>query len=179
MKFIVRRIALFPGALLPGVLLTLTLGLTAGACSSQNDAPSAPASSAPAPSAPASSAPAPGASAPPASGAAATPAAGLEGFLENVTCDELRGWAWDPSQPDRPLSVEIYDGERLLKTVTADQFRQDLVDSHKGNGRHLFIERPPAELKDGKPHTIRAVVSGSGYALRPLPEAKTTMTCAP
>jgi hypothetical protein len=110
-------------------------------------------------------------------GTPAEPSTGYEGFLEKMSCDMLRGWAWDRSQPDRPLSIELYDGERLLKTVVADEFRQDLLDARKGNGRHLFIESPPAELKDGKPHSIRAVVVGTSYTLRALPDTPSSITC--
>jgi hypothetical protein len=110
-------------------------------------------------------------------GAAATPSGGPEGFVERISCDEIRGWAWDPSQPDSALSIELYDGDRLLKTAVADQFRQDLVDARKGNGRHLFSEVPPPELRDGKPHTIRAVVKGTGITLRPLADTPSSMTC--
>ena len=113
-------------------------------------------------------------SAPPAPSQASGP---YEGFLEKMSCDLLRGWAWDPSQPERVLSIDLYDGDRLLKTAVADQFRQDLLDARKGNGRHLFIDAPPPELKDGKAHSIRAVVKGTSYALRPLADTPASITC--
>ncbi len=156
------------------------VGLTtiAAACTAQT----APASegSTPAP-APAAATPAttstPGTSTTP--GTAPAPTSGYEGYLEKMSCDMVRGWAWDTSQPDRPLKIELYDGNRLLKTVVADQYRQDLADAHKGNGRHLFIETPAqAELRDGSAHTVRAVVKDAGYALRPLADTPTSLTCA-
>ena len=101
-----------------------------------------------------------------------------EGFLDQVSCQAVSGWAWAPSQPDRPLTIELYDGDRLLKTVLADQFRQDLADARKGNGRHVFSEALPPEIKDGKPHSIRAVVKGTSYELTPLKEASSPITCA-
>jgi hypothetical protein len=106
------------------------------------------------------------------------PAAAYEGYLEKMSCDMVRGWAFDTSQPNRALTIELYDGDRLLKTVVADQYRQDLEQQHKGNGKHLFIESPaPAEIKDGKTHVIRAVVKDAGYALRPLADTPTSVTC--
>jgi hypothetical protein len=105
--------------------------------------------------------------------------AAFEGFIDEVSCQVVRGWAWDPSRPDAPLKVELYDGDRLLKAVTADQLRPDLVDGGKGNGRHVFHEPAPAALKDGKPHTIRAVIEGTGYALKPSAGTSATVTCAP
>jgi len=95
-----------------------------------------------------------------------------------MSCDQLRGWAWDSSQPNQPLSIELYDADRLLKTTVAGGFRQDLLDARKGNGRHLFIEASPPAIKDGKPHAIRAVVKGADFTLRPLAKAPSSITCA-
>jgi hypothetical protein len=103
---------------------------------------------------------------------------GYEGYLERMSCDLLRGWAWDRSQPDRALMVDLYDGDRLLKTTVADQFRQDLLDARKGNGRHMFVEVPPPEIKDGKPHSIRAVAKGTSFTRAPFPNPPSSITCA-
>lgn len=103
-----------------------------------------------------------------ASGAApgAAPAAiGYEGFQDDVNCYNLIGWAWDAGRPNDPVKVEIYDGNTLLATVTADLFRQDLVDARKGNGNHSFNYTLPAQLRDGKPHTIRAKIAGTDVDL--------------
>jgi hypothetical protein len=111
-------------------------------------------------------------------GTPSQPSSGPAGFLEQMSCDEIRGWAWDPSRPDDALTIELYDGDRLVKTTTANQFRKDLLDARKGNGSHVFRETPPRELRDGKPHTIRAVIKGTGVTLRPLADAPSSMTCA-
>ena len=92
-------------------------------------------------------------------------------------CEKIDGWAWDPGRPDTPISVEIYDGTRLLATVLAGGWRKDLVEFDKGNGRHAFIIDTPAQLKDGKLHDVHAKAAGVGIELnwspRPLkcPEA--------
>jgi hypothetical protein len=107
-----------------------------------------------------------------------SPSTGYEGYLEKMSCDMVRGWAWNASQPDKALTIELYDGDRLLKTVVADQYRRDLADAHKGNGKHLFLESPaPTEIRDGKSHVIRAVVKGASYTLRPLADTPTSVTC--
>jgi hypothetical protein len=109
----------------------------------------------------------------------ATPQAGsYEGFIDEVSCQVVRGWAWDPSRPDAALEIDLYDGDRLLKTVVADQLRPDLVDGGKGNGRHVFHEVAPAALKDGKPHAVRAVIKGTNYALKPSAGTSVSVTCA-
>jgi len=146
-------------------MFALALGLVTAGCSEQSpkaaDAP-------PAASQPSSPA-----------GTASPQAGGYEGFLDEVSCDVVRGWAWDPSRPDAPLTVELYDGNRLLTTIAADQLRPDLVDLGKGNGKHMFREAAPKEFKDGKPHSVRAVIKGTTHELKPSAGTAATVTCAP
>lgn len=157
------------------VALTLALGLFTAACSEQSPkAAEAAADRAPATSQPSSP------SAPAASSQPSSPqAGGYEGFIDEVSCQVVRGWAWDPSRPDAPLTVELYDGNRLLKTVVAEQLRPDLVDGGKGNGKHVFHETTPKEFKDGKMHTVRAVIKGTTYELKPSAGTAALVTCAP
>ena len=151
------------------IIGVLILTLVAGACSRQQSPSGDGASDRPQPAvAQAGSTPS----------SSAQASAAHEGFLDQVSCQAISGWAWVPSEPDRPLTIELYDGDRLLKTTLADQYRKDLADARKGNGRHLFIEALPPEIKDGKPHSIRAVVKGTSYALRPLADAPSSITCA-
>jgi len=106
------------------------------------------------------------------------PPGSYEGFLDAVSCDGLGGWAWTPSQPGRPLTIDLYDGDRLLATTRADQLRQDLREVGKGNGRHGFVQAIPLEIKDGKPHSIRAVVKGASFALQSAAGVPSSITCA-
>jgi hypothetical protein len=91
----------------------------------------------------------------------------IEGRFELITKDQIAGWAWDKKQPDRPVTVEFYDGERLMGTVAADQFRQDLAGAGIGNGKHAFYYPTPAVLRDGKAHTVRTKASGHELHLSP------------
>ncbi len=97
----------------------------------------------------------------------------LGGTLDRADQDAIAGWAWDPAQPDTPLNVDIYDGNTLLATVTADKLRKDLVDSRKGNGCHGFRFSTPAALKDGRSHSIRARISGTKVELQKSPKSVT------
>jgi hypothetical protein len=90
---------------------------------------------------------------------------GGEGVLELADAEFIAGWAWDKNQPKAPLLVDIYDGDRKLATVVADQYRGDLHDAGIGDGQHAFSYRTPASLKDGKPHAIRVKTSGAGREL--------------
>lgn len=102
---------------------------------------------------------------------------GLEGSHDTATCDLIGGWAWDATQPESPLQVDIYDDETLLATVAADRFRSGLRDSGYGNTKrkHGFAYSPPMELKDGRPHSISVRVSGSNIMLRHSPRI---ITCS-
>lgn len=69
------------------------------------------------------------------------------------------------NRPNEPIKVEIYDGDTLLGTVTADALREDLVINKKGNGRHGVFYPTPPQLKDGKPHVIRMKFAGTNVEL--------------
>ena len=94
----------------------------------------------------------------------------MGGSLDAVTADVIAGWAWDKSQPDTPIKVDIIDGDKKLTTVLADEFRQDLLDAKAGNGKHAFNYPTPESLKDGKPHTIRAKITGTDKELTGSPK---------
>lgn len=94
----------------------------------------------------------------------------LEGFHDIASCDGIVGWGWDQKRPDEPIKIEIFDGENLIANVSADTFRQDLLDNHKGNGKHGFVLELPPTLKDGKPHTIRVRFAGTTIDLGNSPK---------
>lgn len=88
-----------------------------------------------------------------------------EGHHDVTNCDGVTGWAWDPSRPDEPLRIDVYDGNLLLTTVTADAFRQDLLDVKKGNGKHGFLLPTPPQLKDNNRHYIYMKYAGTQVEL--------------
>lgn len=104
---------------------------------------------------------------------AAAPAT-YEGYHDITNCIGVMGWALDMSRPEEPIKVDIYDGDKLLATVSADQFRQDLLDHKKGNGKHSFIYPFPSQLKDGKPHVLRMKFAGT---ITDLKDTSKEITC--
>jgi hypothetical protein len=94
-----------------------------------------------------------------------------KGKVDVVDSRHVTGWAWDPERPNEPINVDIYDGDKLLATVPADQFRQDL--SKLGNGKHRFLFPIPAELKDGQEHVIRVKITGTDIELKNSPKTAT------
>jgi radical SAM protein with 4Fe4S-binding SPASM domain len=82
-----------------------------------------------------------------------------QGCLDLVDSDLIHGWARDNNWPDTPVQVDIYVDGRLLATVTADEFRPNLLEAGIGKGKHAFSYPTPAHLKDGQIHTIRVLMT--------------------
>ncbi|HXD31420.1 MAG TPA: DUF6531 domain-containing protein [Pyrinomonadaceae bacterium] len=98
----------------------------------------------------------------------------LEGYHDGANCDKIFGWAWDQSQPNAAVSVDIYDGSTRIATgVPADQFRSDL--SGKGNGFHAFNFPTPASLKNGQTHSITVKFFNTSTNLNTTPKP---LTCS-
>jgi hypothetical protein len=85
-----------------------------------------------------------------------------DGQLDTVNCDVIAGWAWDANDSNKKISVNIYDGDALIGTVRADAFRPDLKAAQKGDGNHAYAFLPPASVKDGRAHSIRAKIGEAG-----------------
>src|SRR6266498_1172563 len=88
-----------------------------------------------------------------------------EGYLDNAGCTTIDGWAWDNTQPNTSVSVDVYDGtNKILFAVPADQLRPDLVGRY-GNGRHGFSIPTPQSLRDGQQHTVWVKIAGPDHNL--------------
>jgi hypothetical protein len=93
-----------------------------------------------------------------------------EGFQDETDCQSIKGWAWDLNRPNDSVRAEIYDGEKLIATVTANVFRKDLFDAKKGTGAHAFQYSVPSELKDGKTHSVSVRLAGQKKGLTGSPK---------
>jgi Domain of unknown function (DUF4082) len=75
------------------------------------------------------------------------------------------GWAWDSRNPSCRTQVDLYlDGTTLLSTVTANAFRQDLLNNGIGDGSHAWgyvLTSPPL---DGLAHNVTAKYHATGVA---------------
>src|SRR5208283_2623201 len=96
------------------------------------------------------------------------------GYLDTAGCNLIAGWAWDPTQPDTAINVDIYDGSTKLTTVAANTFRADLLAAGIGNGYHGYSYDP--NFSDGREHTITVYISGTVIDLSNSPQ--TTSSCA-
>lgn len=74
----------------------------------------------------------------------------FKGFVDGVDAEwRLSGWACD-SAATEPLSVELLEGETVLATARAVEFREDLLAAGLRDGNCAFYIRVPAQLFDGK-----------------------------
>jgi hypothetical protein len=62
----------------------------------------------------------------------------LDGFIDEANKIRIKGWARDPQYPDRPVELELMDGNISLARTTANQYRSDLRQAGIGDGRHAF-----------------------------------------
>jgi hypothetical protein len=63
----------------------------------------------------------------------------LDGCVDVVTAGwYVEGWALDTANPNLPVQLEIYLGDRLLGTTLACNHRADLQKAGKGSGRCAF-----------------------------------------
>ena len=92
-----------------------------------------------------------------------------QGHHDLADCKWIQGWVWDMKQPETPVDVEIYDDHTLLVTVTANGYREDLLQVCEGTGKHAFRYPVPQHLRDGHPHSILVKVAGSDYYLGSTP----------
>jgi hypothetical protein len=106
--------------------------------------------------------------------AASTAPADDLGTLDEIADGKISGWAWDPGDPDRPVTLELLADGQLIGSVVADELRDDLAHAGKGNGRHGFDIPLPHSLSDGKPHKISVRIKGSNAELTDSPMTFTT-----
>ena len=106
----------------------------------------------------------------------ATPPSGppsYEGYHDITNCNAILAWGWDMNRPNDPVKLDIYDGNLLLTTVSADSFREDLLNVGKGNGKHGMYFSVPPQLKDGKKHIITIKFAGTAVELSNGPKELT------
>ncbi|RRB07611.1 putative Ig domain-containing protein [Larkinella rosea] len=102
---------------------------------------------------------------------APTTTGNFDGFVNGADCGSFRGWAWDRGKPNTVFSVQILDGPNVIGTLAAGDFRQDLLDAGKGNGKHAFRFTIPDNLKDGLAHNLSARIAESSFILKDSPKA--------
>lgn len=77
----------------------------------------------------------------------------VQGYHDVANCQGSAGWAWDSTQPNTPITVYVFDGNRFLASVYANEYRPDLAGSF-GAGYHGFTWGNDVSVLDGAPHNI-------------------------
>lgn len=94
------------------------------------------------------------------------PGPDYEGWTDASNCNVIAGWVWNRREPNTPLRVDILVNGALFTQVLADQFRQDLKDTGRGDGRHNFNIPTPPRLKNSRNNTVTIKVTGTNYFLK-------------
>lgn len=87
-----------------------------------------------------------------------------EGYLDRATEKEVSGWVYLNSDPDAALPVEILSNGKVVATIKADGFREDLLAAGKGNGRHAFSFTHSGPSSSS---ALRARVAGQPWFVQP------------
>ena len=98
-----------------------------------------------------------------------TPGSGVYFGAFEAGCEQIRGWAYDPSNPNATIDVSIYDGDSLLMTLHANLPRPDANALGHGDKNYGFEYATPPSLRDSRAHTIRIRFAASGAEFRNSP----------
>lgn len=92
----------------------------------------------------------------------------LLGYVSNQNGLRLEGWAWNPFAPKQPVKLQIFEKNRLLGEVLANQTNEELLQAGLGNGKYGFSFTLPFDLADGNRHEI-TVLNEQGQTLQGCP----------
>jgi MYXO-CTERM domain-containing protein len=107
-----------------------------------------------------------------------------KGYLDEVSCEAVRGWAQDPDEPGKSIDVHLYFGGPAGSgakgsSLSANLSRQDLC-SALGSCEHGYELGPPLSLFDGQPHAVHAYgIDSAGGKNAELANSPKTLACSP
>jgi GT2 family glycosyltransferase/glycosyltransferase involved in cell wall biosynthesis len=94
----------------------------------------------------------------------------LIGSVDRMNFDQISGWAWDPSTPERSIDIEILDEDVVVLRVLADILRPDLLSAGIGNGRFGFNIRNLGGILPFSRHRVRVRRAFDGRDLPNSPQ---------
>ena len=80
----------------------------------------------------------------------------ITGHFDMVAHEQALGWAYDPEQPSRRVTIKILCDEDIVACGCADRFREDLLAAGIGDGYCHFALPLSYELFDGQMHSLLA-----------------------
>ncbi|HEX7389750.1 MAG TPA: Hint domain-containing protein, partial [Acidiphilium sp.] len=99
----------------------------------------------------------------------AEPAGTVEGFLDAVEPGAIRGWAWIKDDSHSAVMLDVLDGDVVIGTVLANEYRADLADAGIGHGRHGFHLHLARPLDFSRRHAISVRSKACGTVLTGSP----------
>jgi hypothetical protein len=87
---------------------------------------------------------------------------GVVGRCDGLKGPALYGWAWDPSDPEAAVEVELWIEGACVASCVADGFRPDLRSNGVGNGRYGW--RLPLDLERSRQAAVQVEVRAKGGA---------------
>jgi hypothetical protein len=103
-------------------------------------------------------------------GIATVPAPGpLVGFIDQATRNRITGWAFDQSNPDEPVELELLDGDALVLRFIAQSYRRDIANAGLGSGCAGFDIALPITLAPDRAHELHIRRVGDHHALTGSP----------
>lgn len=94
--------------------------------------------------------------------------AGYDGHCDAADAVDgvLRGWVWQPSDPDAVVDISVFVDGKFLTRVAAGSVRDDVRAAGIGSGHYGFAVPVPKPLCDGTPRQIDVVVAHAGVLLK-------------
>ncbi len=99
-----------------------------------------------------------------------------DGRVESVCDGVVAGWAWEPSEPGRPVGVGVWIDGVLVAEAAANLEAPGLAEIGVGDGHHAFAIELPAELADGREHTITVRAGRHDVTVPMIPTWQTPAT---
>lgn len=93
----------------------------------------------------------------------------LQSHIDFADWTGIRGWIWDPLQLQKRVALELLDGDTLLATVLASEYREDLEEAGIGDGRHGFSISFSETLLPYARHVLHLRLVGSKVEMAPFP----------
>jgi hypothetical protein len=93
---------------------------------------------------------------------------GARGCLDQAGPEKISGWAASANGRTEPVTVQVWDGDRVIATEVAHRYRADLKKQGVAGGHAGFTIRTPRALLDGRPHWVWVTVAGTALRRSPL-----------
>ena len=93
----------------------------------------------------------------------------LQSNIESADRAGIKGWVWNPENPEQRIELELWVDDTRLTTVVADQYRPDLEQSGFGDGRYGFSISFSETLLPYARHVLHLRPAGSATDLPKFP----------